>query len=77
VAATNEHEYIVKKRAAGVPLDNLKVVPDGDPLRIAGESMAGALVVPITRGDGTLSSLQFVTTGATAERLKARRMDSK
>lgn len=77
VAATNEHEYIVKKRAAGVPLDNLKVVPDGDPLRIAGESMAGALVVPITRGDGTLSSLQFVMTGATAERLKARCMDSK
>jgi putative DNA primase/helicase len=75
--ATNTHGYIVEKRAAGVPLDNLKVVPEGDPLRIANESMAGALVVPITRGDGTLSSLQFVTTGATAEQLKAQGKPSK
>jgi hypothetical protein len=75
--ATNEHGYIVRKRVAGVPLDNLKVVPEGDPLRIANESMAGALVVPVTRGDGTLSSLQFVTTGATAERLKAQGKPSK
>ena len=60
VAATNAHGYIVKKRAAGVPLDNLKVVPEGDPLRIAGSSMAGYLAVPAYAPDGVLQSLQFI-----------------
>jgi putative DNA primase/helicase len=44
--ATAAHGYIVAKAAAGVPLDALRVVPAGDALRIAGQSMAGALVVP-------------------------------
>lgn len=70
--ATNAHPYIVQKNAAGVPLEALRVVPAGDPLRIAGESMAGALVVPVKRPDGTLASLQFITPPATAERLKAK-----
>jgi hypothetical protein len=69
--ATNQHPYIAAKRAAGVPLDALRVVPDGDPVRAVGESMAGALVVPCIATDGSLSTLQFITTGATAERLKA------
>ena len=68
--ATVEHGYIVAKAAVGVPLDGLRVVPAGDPLRIQGESMAGALVVPAYGPQG-LQSLQFVTTGDTAARLKA------
>ena len=71
-AATAAHGYIVAKAAAGVPLDALRVVPAGDPLRIQGESMAGALMVPAFAPDGSLQSLQCVTTGDTAARLKAK-----
>ena len=71
-AATAAHPYITAKAAAGVPLDALRVVPAGDPLRIQGESMAGALVVPAFAPDGSLQSLQCVTTGDTAARLKAK-----
>ena len=70
--ATVGHPYIVAKGAAGVPIDLLRVVPAGDPLRIQGESMAGALVVPAYAPDGSLQSLQCVTTGDTAARLKAK-----
>ena len=70
--ASIAHGYIVEKRAAGVPLDALRVVPAGDPLRIQGESMAGALAVPAYAPDGSLQSLQCVTTGDTAARLKAK-----
>jgi putative DNA primase/helicase len=69
--ATPGHAYIQAKGATGAPLGDLRVVPDGDPLRIMGESMAGALVLPVVRADGSMSSLQFINTGATAERLKA------
>lgn len=58
--ATWEHGYITAKAAAGVPLDALRVVPAGDALRIAGQSMAGALVVPALAADGTLQSLQLI-----------------
>ena len=57
--ATTAHGYIVAKGAAGVPLDALRVVPAGDPLRIQGESMAGALVVPAYGPQG-LQSLQLI-----------------
>ncbi|MDI3511750.1 MAG: putative primase/helicase [Betaproteobacteria bacterium] len=70
--ATTAHPYIMAKGAAGVPLHGLRVVPAGDPLRIQGESMAGALVVPAFAPDGRLQSLQCVTTGDTAARLKAK-----
>ena len=70
--ATNTHPYIATKRAAGVPLDNLRVVPAGDPLHIQGESMAGALVVPAMLSNGTISTLQFVVPPDTAVRLKAK-----
>ena len=70
--ATNEHPYIMGKRAAGVPLDGLRVLPAGDGLRIAGEPMAGALVVPIHRADGSISSLQFIALPEVAARLKAK-----
>ncbi|WP_374606893.1 AAA family ATPase [Diaphorobacter nitroreducens] len=59
-AATWEHGYITAKAAAGVPLDALRVVPAGDGLRIAGQSMAGALVVPALAADGALQSLQLI-----------------
>lgn len=69
--ATEGHPYITAKAAQGVPLLDLRVVPQGDPLRILGEPMAGALVVPCRRADGALATLQFVTVGTAAERLKA------
>ena len=69
--ATSTHPYIVEKKAAAVPLGGLRVLPAGDALRIAGESMAGALVVPVVRTDGTLSSLQFITLPDVAQRLKS------
>ncbi len=72
VEATNEHPYIMEKKAFGVPLDTLRVLPANDPLRIANESMAGALVVPIHRADGSISSLQFIALPEVAARLKAR-----
>jgi putative DNA primase/helicase len=58
--ATHAHPYIAAKKAAGVPLDKLRVVPAGDRLTIAGQSMAGALVVPAYAPDGTLQSLQLI-----------------
>ena len=75
--ATNSHPYIEAKQAAGVPLDALRVVPAGDPLTIQNERMAGALVVPVLQGDGTLSSLQFITPPDVAQRLKAKDKPSK
>ncbi|HQY76459.1 MAG TPA: AAA family ATPase [Rhodoferax sp.] len=71
-AATAAHGYIAAKAAAGVPLDGLRLLSAGDALRIQGESMAGALVVPAYAPDGSLQSLQCVTTGDTADRLKAK-----
>jgi len=70
-AASPGHAYIESKGATAAPLDGLRVVSAGDPLRIMGESMAGALVVPVLRPGGELASLQFITAGDTAERLKA------
>ena len=69
--ATNAHPYIVAKQAAGVPLDGLRVLPAGDALRIAGEPMAGSLVLPVHRADGSISSLQFIALPDVAARLKA------
>lgn len=69
--ATSAHPYIAAKRAAGVPLDALRVVPANDPLRIMGERMAGALVVPCMALDGTLSTLQLIPPPDVAQRLKA------
>lgn len=63
-AATNAHPYIVAKRAAGVPLDSLRVLPTTDCLQIGGESMAGALVVPAYSPDGEFQSLQLIPPAA-------------
>ena len=71
-AATNAHPYITAKQAAGVPLDGLRVVPADDGLTIQGEPMAGSLVVPVLRVDGSISSLQFIALPDVAARLKAK-----
>lgn len=70
--ATAAHSYIIAKAAQGCPLETLRTVPEGDPLRIAGESMAGALVLPVSRPDGSVSSLQFIPPPEVAARLKAK-----
>ncbi len=70
-AARPGHGYIESKAATIAPLGGLRIVPAGDPLRIMGECMGGALVVPVLRPDGTIASLQFITEGDTAQRLKA------
>lgn len=59
-AATNSHAYILAKGAAGVPLDLMRVVPAGDSLRIAGQSVAGFLMVPAYAPDGEMQSAQFI-----------------
>ena len=56
--ATAAHDYIVKKD--GRP-DGLRVVPEGDPLRIAGHTVADWLVVPVMPlYGGEPASLQFI-----------------
>lgn len=59
--ASPHHTYVAAKSAQGVPLEGLRVVPEGDPLTIAGQKMAGALVVPAYGPEG-LQSLQFIPT---------------
>lgn len=59
VPATCDHDYIASKD--GIP-DGLRVLPDGDPLHIAGESVAGWLVVPVLPlGSDQPVSLQFIS----------------
>jgi putative DNA primase/helicase len=56
--APASHGYILAKQ--GMP-EGLRVVPDGDPLRIAGASVAGWLVVPVLPlAGGDPVSLQFI-----------------
>jgi hypothetical protein len=74
--AIGAHPYIQAKQAQGVPLDTVRVLPADDSLHIMREPMAGALVVPCWDGD-RLATLQFITTGDTAARLKADRKPSK
>lgn len=58
--ATYDHGYIGAKHAVGVPLEHLRVVPADDPLVVAGQRMAGALVVPAYNAAGDLQSLQLI-----------------
>ncbi len=51
------HPYIEAKRGIA---EGLRVVPDGDPLTIAGHSVAGWLAVPAYGPGGDLQSLQFI-----------------
>lgn len=57
VPATEVHGYIAAKQ--GMP-EGLRVVPEGDPLTVAGLPVAGCLVVPVLHDDGTPLSLQFI-----------------
>jgi len=67
--APASHGYIVDKD--GRP-DGLRVVPDGDPLKVNGQRMAGALAVPVVPlSGGPLSSLVFVAPPEMAARWKA------
>jgi putative DNA primase/helicase len=78
--ASYDHGYITSKEAAGVPLENLRMVsydtPHDSQIWIQKTSMAGALVVPVY-ANGVLQTLQFVTTGVTAAKLKAAGKPSK
>ena len=68
--ASAEHSYIVSKQ--GKP-GGLRVVPAGDPLRIAGLSMAGALVLPVVPLDSSTGdpvSLQFIAASQQAAHWK-------
>jgi putative DNA primase/helicase len=67
--ADSGHGYVVAKRAAGVPLDGLRVLPAGDTLRIARQSMGGALVVPSYNSTGDLQSLQLIPTPGAGKKL--------
>lgn len=60
VPATFAHPYITAKACDEVDLSGLRVVPEGDPLHIAGQRMAGCLVVPAYSPRGELQSLQFI-----------------
>ena len=73
--ATAEHGYIVAKH--GTP-QGLRVVADGDTLTVAGQSMAGALVVPVLPlAGGEPVSLQFIASPDMAARWKAAGRPSK
>lgn len=61
--ATPMHGYCARKGLSGEPLAGLGQLPQGDPLRIAGQSVAGWLVVPVHGPDGELQSLQFIPPG--------------
>ena len=65
--ATADHGYIVAKQ--GTP-NGLRVVPDGDPLRIAGHSVARWLVVPVTPlAGGEPVALQFIPPSGAGKKL--------
>ena len=73
--ASPSHGYILAKR--GVP-DGLRVVPAGDPLKVAGLPMAGALVVPVLPlAGGEPVSLQFIAAPEQAAEWKAQGKPSK
>ena len=66
-AAAVGHPYITAKQGTA---EGLRVVPAGDPLRIAGQSVAGWLVVPVTPlGESEPTSLQFIPPPGTGKKL--------
>jgi len=68
--APASHSYIGKKD--GRP-DGLRVVPEGDPLRVNGESVAGCLVLPVlTLESRALVSLQFIAPPEVGAQWKAK-----
>jgi hypothetical protein len=74
-AAPASHGYITKKD--GRP-DGLRVVPEGYPLRVNGESMSGCLVVPVLPlGGGEPVSLVFIPPPEVAARWKEKKKPPK
>ena len=69
--------YIDAKQAQGVPLDLLRVLPDGDALFQSGEHWGGSLVVPAFDKEGVLSGLQLIAPPELATRLKSAGKQSK
>lgn len=67
--ADYSHPYIVSKKAAGVPLGDLRVVPAGDSLHIAGQAMDGSLAVPAFAPDGTIQTIQFIPAPGAGKKL--------
>lgn len=76
--ATYDHPYLVQKGAQGVPLGDLRVVPQGENLHLLGGRYCvdGALVVPAYGSNGLLS-LQYIVVGEVGERMKAEGKPSK
>jgi RecA-family ATPase len=64
--APADHPYI--KAKGGTP-EGLRLVPASDPLTIAGQRLAGALVVPAYGPAGNLQSLQFIPAPGTGKKL--------
>ena len=59
-AATAQHPYATAKGAGELAMQGLRVLPAGDALRIAGQAMAGFLMVPAYAPDGEMQSAQFI-----------------
>ena len=73
--ATAAHPYIVKKDGRA---DGLRMLPDGDPLRVNGESVAGCLVVPVLPlVGGEPVSLQFIAPPDVGAQWKAKEKTDK
>jgi putative DNA primase/helicase len=66
--ASADHPYIVAKR--GSP-DGLRVVPADDPQTIAGQRVAGYLVVPAYSLDGQLRTVQYIPPPGHGKKLSA------
>ncbi|MFZ1536006.1 MAG: AAA family ATPase, partial [Chromatiaceae bacterium] len=61
-----DHGYVVAKSGLTAGLGQL---PDNDPLVIAGQRMAGRLVIPARNADGQIHSLQFVPAPGAGKKL--------
>lgn len=61
-----DHPYIESKQGVST---GLRVVPAGDPLRIAGQSVVGWLAVPARNESGALQSMQFIPTPGPGKKL--------
>jgi putative DNA primase/helicase len=70
VAVDRENFYVHSKSAGDAPLDGLRELPTGDHYKLMGQSMAGALMVPVLRTDNSISSIQFIPRPEIVKKLK-------
>lgn len=73
--ASANHPYALRKGLTGQPLEQLRQLPSHDRLRIAGNSMAGALAVPAYGRDGQLQTLQLIPPQGQKMNLPAHRVE--